>query len=126
MKTSRMKLISVRLSEEECEGLQALCDTVGARSVSGFVRTALRWLIVNRQKSVLEVICSPGDPAYPRGRPLGIGGLAVGRPGIHYGSDLTGQAVGEMVDLTARMGDELRRLRSMIQSSRAEPAEYEE
>jgi hypothetical protein len=47
VRNPRTRLISFRLSEDEYQALQSLCDAHEARSLSEFVRTSICWISYN-------------------------------------------------------------------------------
>jgi hypothetical protein len=52
----RMRLVSVRMSEEEYGRLRLMCEQQGCRSVSSFVRSAMAWMVANCDRSLLGVL----------------------------------------------------------------------
>jgi hypothetical protein len=50
----RTRMVSFRLSEEEYEGLQHICTTVGARSLSDIARDAVQRLLSNGTEQKID------------------------------------------------------------------------
>lgn len=56
MLQTRSRLITFRLSEEEYDSVRALCAAQGARSVSGFVRSSVIWVLSNWDRRVKDIL----------------------------------------------------------------------
>jgi len=74
----RTRTLSVRLSEEEYERLQAASHAHGSRSISDFVRSSALWIAANCNRELWDVISSLGKghfdlaPMMPPAEPAGL------------------------------------------------------
>jgi hypothetical protein len=89
---------------------------MGARSISGFVRTVVRWLIVNGETRLAEVVVTAAE-SNPCNRHLlpGVAGTAeriTHRPAGPGWRQLTGQ---DLAELSIKLELELKQLHAMIE-----------
>jgi len=57
-----MRLLSVRIPENEFLKLKDVCHQHGLGNVSGFVRSSLTWVIANGQRTLLDILRSGESP----------------------------------------------------------------
>lgn len=52
----KMRLVSVRFSEDEYQSLKELCDTQGADSLSSLIRKSMRWIVTNSRRTLIDAL----------------------------------------------------------------------
>ena len=95
---SRMRLVSVRMWEEDYKQLQALSQAAGAKSASSFIRSILLSLLAHGYRTMFDLLSIEGP--IPQSRPRS--------------EDTTLQSMRERID---ELNRELGRIREMIQSA---------
>lgn len=112
VRNPRTRLISFRLSDEEYQALQSLCEAHEARSLSEFVRAGICWIAYHADQLPKDLFGFHPAPAAPK--------LAAESDALpaEAGSEETGGRLAEaVVDLHRRtdaLDRELRRLSSLL------------